>query len=127
MPDKIKSIAADVEVFTRIEGSQTSGDGHGFALHARREDGCKAMLVFPHSEISNIVENAAMQLEHGRDDDGLAVQTAFNTSSYRVGQGPKGEMVLTLVVGKTGTINFLMPTDMAHQLNDTLRRALIRH
>ena len=39
MPDNLKSNAVDVEVFSGVEGSQTSTDGQGFALHARRWDG----------------------------------------------------------------------------------------
>jgi hypothetical protein len=127
MADEIKSNAIDVEVFTGIEGSQTSADGQGFALHARREDGRGVMLVFPHTEISNIVENAAMQLAHGRQEDGLIVATAFITSSFNLGHGPQGETVLTLAIGECGNISFLLPTDMAGQLHEALGKLAVRH
>ena len=127
MPDEIESNAIDVEVFAAIEGSQTSADGHGFALYARRRDGRGVMLVFPHAEISNIVENAAMQLAHGCDENGRDLKTAFHTSSFQLGQGSKGETVLTLTVGETGNINFLLPTDMPRQLHDALDKLQVWH
>src|ERR1019366_7096896 len=127
MPDEIESNAIDVEVFEAVEGSQPSADGQGFALHARRRDGSGAMLVFPHSEICNIVENAAMQLAHGRDESGRPLKTAFHTSSFQLGQGSKGETVLTLTVGETGNINFILPTGMAKQLHETLGKLQVRH
>jgi hypothetical protein len=127
MPDELKSNAVEVEVFSGVEGSQTSADGLGFALHARRQDGRGVMLVFPHTEISNIVENAAMQLEHGRDAAGLSLNTAFYTTGFRLDRGPKGENVLSLSVGETGNIGFLLPTDMAKQLQETLGKLQVWH
>jgi hypothetical protein len=127
MPDEIKANAVDVEVFTGVEGSQTSEDGQGFALHARRADGHDVMLVFPHTEISNIVENAAMRLAHGRQEDGRNVATAFITLSFSVGQGPQGETVLTLAIGERGNISFLLPTDMSGQLREMLGKLQVRH
>lgn len=127
MPDEIDANAIDVEVFDAVEGSQTSADGRGFAIHARRRDGSGVMLVFPHSQISNIVENAAMQLAHGRDEGGQPVISAFNTSSFQLGQGPKGETVLCLMVGETGAINFILPPDLEKQLSDALGQQQVRH
>ena len=36
MADEIEANAVDVELFQGVEGSQTSENGQGFALHARR-------------------------------------------------------------------------------------------
>ena len=69
-----------------------------------------------------------MQLAHGRDEAGKSLQTAFRTSSFQFGLGPKGEPVLSLTVGETGKINFLLPIDMPRQLYDALGRSLVvRH
>lgn len=127
MPDDIKPSEIDVEVFAAVEGSQTSADGQGFALHARRRDGSGAMLVFPHSEISNIVENAAMQSAHGRDEAGHKLTAGFKTTSFQLGRGPMGEVVLSLIVGKSGTISFILPPTMVGQLSDALVKAQTRH
>lgn len=115
--------AIDVHVFQAVEGSQTSSDGKGFALHVRRRDGSHAMLAFPHSEISNIVENAAMQLPHGRDKDGNVV-TAFKTTGFQLGRGANREAVLTMIVGQTGKISFLLPGDMPENLMGALARMI---
>jgi hypothetical protein len=114
-------------IFPAVAGSMTSSDGQVFMLRARCEDGTELMLGFPHREIANIVENAAMQLAHGRDDDGQALRTAFNTTGFQLGRGPKGETVLTLTVGEAGNISFILPTDMAKQLHETLGKLQVRH
>jgi hypothetical protein len=125
MSEEIEPNAIDVELFDAIEGSQTSADGQGFALNARRRDGTGVMLVFPHSEISNIIETAALHLAHGRDESGRALKTAFNTSGFRLGRGPQGETVLTMTVGEGGSISFLLPAEMARELFKALGRALV--
>ena len=127
MPDEIESNAIDVEVFAAIEGSQTSADGQGFALHARRRDGRGVMLVFPHSEISNIVENAAMQLAHGRNEIGAKVYSAFNTTAFKLGKGQTGETVLSFTVGKSGQISFVLPGELEAALFDALGQLSVRH
>lgn len=73
------------------------------------------MLAFPHKEISTIVENAAMQMSHGRDKDGDPVVTAFKTTGFKVATGPKGEAVLIMEVGEGGRISFLLPGTMPEQ------------
>jgi hypothetical protein len=113
--------------FAGVEGSQTSADGQGFALHARREDGRGVMLVFPHSEISNIVENAAMQLDRGRGGDGERVYSAFNTTAFKLGKGHTGETVLSLTVGKSGQISFVLPSELQSALFDALGQLSVRH
>jgi hypothetical protein len=126
MPDEIESNAIDVLVFDAIDGSQTSADSQGFALHAWRRNGTGVMLVFPHSEISKIVENAAMQLSRGRDESGRPLKTAFHASSFQLNQGSRGETVLTPPVGEAGNINFLMPTNKPEQLSGALRKLYVR-
>jgi hypothetical protein len=42
------------------------------------------LLGFPHSEISNIVENATVQASNGKDQDGKKTVSAFQTSSFKV-------------------------------------------
>ncbi len=77
--------------FPSVEGSMTSEDGQTFMLHVKRSTGGDLLLGFPHTEISNIVENAAMQAAHGRDAAGRTRQTAFKTTSFQVGRGSNGE------------------------------------
>lgn len=112
----------DMEFFPTIEGSMTSPDGQTFMLHVKRPTGGDLLLGFPHTEIPNIVENAAVQAAHGRDAEGHQIVTAFQTSSFRVGRAPNGEAVLTIVVGRAGTISFMLPGDMPGQLSVTLQR-----
>ena len=116
-----------VEFFPVVDGSMTSEDGQTFLFHVRREDGSELMLGFPHKELPNIVENAAMQMDKGRDDNGDAVATAFITGGFQVGRGPKGETVLSMVVGETGKISFLIPREMAVELAGVLMRAGTRN
>ena len=68
-----------------------------------------------------------MQLSHGRDEGGHKVVGAFNTSSFQVGKGEEGETVLTLTVGDTGKISFILPGDLEGQLFDALGRSMVRH
>ena len=106
----------DMAYFPSVEGSMTSDDGLTFMLRVKRPTGSDLMLGFPHSEISNILENAAMQAAHGKDAAGRASVSAFKTSSFQVGRGPNGEPVLSMTVGKAGKISFLLPEDMPGQL-----------
>lgn len=92
----------------------TSRDGKTFMLHVKRESGTDVLLGFPHSEISNIVENAAMQSGNGK------TKTAFTTNSFQLGRGGHGEPVLTMIVGSTGKISFTLPADMPGQLSQAL-------
>lgn len=111
----------DTAHFHSVEGSMTSPDGQTFLLHVKRPTGGDLFLGFPHAEIPNIVENAAVQAAHGRDSEGNQIVTAFQTSSFRVGRGPNGEPVLTMVVGRAGTISFVLPGDMPGQLTQALQ------
>jgi hypothetical protein len=112
----------DMAFFPTVEGSMTSPDGQTFLLHVKRPTGGDLLLGFPHTEIPNIVENAAVQAANGRDADGHQTVAAFKTASFQVGRGPSGEPVLTLVVGRAGTISFLLPNDMPGQLSATLQK-----
>ena len=116
-----------VEFFPEVDGSMTSEDGQTFYLRVRREDGADLMLGFPHEQISNIVECAAMQLDRGRDPDGKIVASAFNTTGFALGRGPEGETVLSLQVGETGQISFVLPADVRGQLNEGLTRFETKH
>jgi hypothetical protein len=55
----------DMAFFPTVEGSMTSEDGQTFMLHVKRPPGGDLLLGFPYSEISNIVENAAVQASAG--------------------------------------------------------------
>ena len=85
------------------------------------------MLVFPHSEISNIVENAAMQMGRGRDGDGEKIYSAFNTTAFKAGKGQTGETVLSFTVGKSGNISFVLPRELQGALFDALGQLSVRH
>lgn len=100
----------------------TSWDGKIFMLHVKRETGTDLLLGFPHAEIPNIIENAAMQSGNAKDKAGRKVSTAFTTTSFQLGRGEHGEAVLTMVVGKTGKISFALPSDMSGQLSQALRK-----
>jgi len=112
----------DMAFFPTVEGSMTSPDSQTFMLHVKRPTGGDLLLGFPHAELSNIIENAAVQAAHGRDAEGQQSVAAFITSSFRVGRGPAGEPVLTMVVGRAGTISFLLPGVMPGQLSEALQK-----
>jgi len=112
----------DMAFFPSVEGSMTSEDGHTFMLHVKRPTGGDLLLGFPHSEISNIVENAAVQAGNGKDAQGRKMVAAFKTSSFKVSRGPAGEPVLTMIIGQAGAISFLLPDDMPGQLSETLQK-----
>ena len=116
-----------VEFFPVVDGSMTSEDGRTFLFHVRREDGSELMLGFPHAELPNIVECAAMQMDKGRDQGGDIVATAFITGGFQVGRGPEGQTVLSMVVGGTGKISFLLPPAMKAPLAAMLGRAETKH
>jgi hypothetical protein len=48
------------------------------------------------------------------------VVSAFNTTGFQVGLGPKGEAVLGQDVGQGGRINFLLPGSMPEELSAIL-------
>jgi hypothetical protein len=112
----------DMAFFPTVEGSMTSEDGHTFMLHVKRPTGGDLMLGFPHSEIPNIVKNAAVQAAHGRDAAGQKTIAAFKASSFKLSRGPAGEPVLTMIVGHAGAISFLLPGDMPGQLSEALQK-----
>ena len=66
----------------------TSEDGQTFLLRVKRPTGTDLLLGFPHSEISNIIENAAMQAAHGKNTKGQAIATAFKTTSFQLAAFP---------------------------------------
>ena len=92
----------DMAFFPTVEGSITGEDGHTFMLHVKPPTGGDLLLGFPHSQISNIVENAAMQAAHGRDGHGKRTLAAFQASSFKLSRGPGGEAVLTVLIGQAG-------------------------
>lgn len=49
--------------------------------------------------------------------------SACLTKSFQVSQGPKGGTILSLMVGETGAINFLLLPDLEKQLFDALGKA----
>jgi hypothetical protein len=116
-----------VQYFTEIAGSMTSDDGQNFYYRAKRDDGQEYMLGFPHECIPTLVECAAMQMDKGHAEDGRRITVGFNTSGFIVGRGPNGETVLTLQVGETGKISFLLPGDMPSELVGTLGRTVVKH
>jgi hypothetical protein len=92
--DMPKSNVIPIEYFPSLDGSMSSGDGQSFYLKAQREDGSAVMLGFPHAEIPNVVECAAMQLTNGRDKAGRKVVSAFNATSFVLSKGEDGETVV---------------------------------
>jgi hypothetical protein len=112
----------EMALFQSVEGSMVSDDGQLFMLHVKRPAGGDLLLGFPHTEISNIVEHASIQARHGRDAEGRRTVAAFKTSHFRLGRGPDGEHILTIMVGKAGMISFLLPDDMPAQLSGTLQK-----
>ena len=68
-----------------------------------------------------------MQINKGRDWDGDKVATAFITGGFQVGHGPKGETVLSMTVGETGKISFLLEQEMVTELAAVLMRAGTKH
>ena len=116
-----------VEFFPIVLGSMTSPDGQVFMLRVQREDGSGLMLGFPHAEIMNIVECSAMQMGYGRDEDGDKVVSAFNTSKFQIAKSAHGDTVLTLTVGETGNISFLLSAGMEGQIIEALGRAHRKH
>jgi hypothetical protein len=112
----------DMAFFPFVEGSMTSPDGKVFMLHVKRDTGGDLLLGFPHVEISNIVKYAAMQASNGKDAKRRKVASTFKASSFELGRGPDGEAVLTLTVGQSGKISFLLPTDMPGQLSVSLHK-----
>ncbi len=59
-------VTIPVEYFPIVDGSMTSDDGQNFFYKVRRPDGSEVMLGFPHDQVGNLIENAAMQLQNGR-------------------------------------------------------------
>jgi hypothetical protein len=78
-------------------------------------------LWFPHSEIPNLIECAAMQISNEMEKS-KPVVTAFHTSGFQIGRGPKGEVVLNMIVGETGKIGFLLSPDMQIEMAAMLMR-----
>jgi len=52
----------------------------------------------------------------------LLSNASFQTSSFKLGRGPNGEVVLTMIVGQAGAISFLLPPDMPGQLSESLQK-----
>ena len=106
----------------------TSEDGQIFYYYIQREDGTGTMLGFPHAELPNLIECAAMQMGQGRDKDGDKIATAFITDGFLVERVPKGETALSMTVGETRRLaSFLLPDDMPAELAAVLMLAGTRH
>jgi hypothetical protein len=104
--------------FPSVEGSMTSSDGKLFLLHVKRESASDLMPGFPHAQISNIVENAAMQAERGKEETGRNVGSAFNASSFKLGREPDGEAIWHECVARFGSISY------AKSVNDFYRNRI---
>jgi hypothetical protein len=112
----------DMVSFRSVEGSTLSDDGQTFILHVKASEGGDLLLCFPHSEVARIAGHAALQAAYCRDASGRNAVKAFKMTSFEVGRAPNGEAMLTLVVGTTGKIRFLVSEDLL----DLLRQALHR-
>jgi hypothetical protein len=109
-----------IDCFESVEGSMTSNDGQLFLLHVKRADGADIILGFPHRTLLTIVENAAMQAQHGKDDMGVRMRQAFKTTGFRLGRGPTGEALLSLQIGEGASVSFLLPGAMPSDLVNSL-------
>jgi hypothetical protein len=121
------SDAIPVVLFRSVEGSMTSDDGQTVYLRATEPDGADVMFGFPHGEILNMVECLAVQADKGKDKRGRKITTAFKAISFEVGRGPEGEPVLSLVMGETGKINYLLEPAKVAQLMDGLAGFRLKH
>ena len=110
------NLSIPVEYFPVVDGSMISEDGQTFLFHVRREDGSELMLGFPHAELPNIVENAAMQMDKGKNEEGGRTVSAFMASGFCLGHGPEGETVLGMTMAEGGTINFLLTSELKAEL-----------
>jgi hypothetical protein len=115
-----------VEYFPVVDGSMTSDDGESFFYKVQRQDGSAVMLGFPHDQVGNLIENAAMQMQNGRSE-GEKLATAFITAGFLLGRGQNGEIVLMLEIGKTGRMSFLLPEGMPAELEAALAETLTKH
>jgi hypothetical protein len=79
-----------VEFFPRLEGSMTSPDGQVFMFKINRKDGTELFLGFPHQEIPNIVECAAMQMDHGSDTAGEKIVSGIRDLILRACRWERG-------------------------------------
>jgi hypothetical protein len=120
VPDPPPMEIADAEFFESLTGSMTSKDGAVLYLQARRLSGEEHWIAFPHDQVSSIVEAVAIQLGGGRDPDGKGFKDAFIASGFSLGRGPAGEIVLTLWVGDSGKLSFLLTTKFAEELAKSL-------
>jgi hypothetical protein len=112
----------DLAFFPSVEGSMTSEDGTVFWLHVKRECGSDLMLGFPHNEIAGIAESGPVHTAHGEHAKRKPEASAFKTTSFEIGRGPHGQAILTLTVGESGKLSFLLPADMPGQLSQALQK-----
>lgn len=106
------SKAIPAMLFEDVTGSMTSEDGRTVYLNADTIDGEDLLLGFPHEQIATIIENLAVQLPNGRNEEGEKVRTAFFAGGYEIGKGPNGEPVLTLFIGENAKMNFVLNQEM---------------
>lgn len=99
-------------LFSDVTGSMSSPDGRKVFLRAETVDGDDLLLGFPHEQISTIIENLAVQIPNGRNAEGEKMMTAFWASGYEIGKGPKGEPVLTMLMGENAKISFVLNQEM---------------
>src|SRR5579872_1584696 len=116
-----------VEYFPVVDGSMTSEDGQTFYFHAKREDGSGIMLGFPHEELPNTVEAAAMQMDRGKSLDGEKMVAACEASGFSVGRGPAAETVLGMEMAEGGKICFLLHPELIDELLAALGQTRVRH
>lgn len=113
----------DMAFFPEIKGSMTSSDGKTFMLHVEQAEGGEIMLGFPHNQIPNILENAAMQAAHCKPTQSQLDTSAFVASGFQFARGPEGQPVLTMLVGKAGRISFLLTPEMPGKLSELIQKA----
>ncbi len=116
----------DLMTFPELLGSMTSDDGQVFCLHVKDVAGTEMMIGIPHREIAHLIEVAAVQVQEGSRLRGDKDLTAFNTRSFSVGVSEGGQVVLTLAIGATAKLAFVLPGDMTGQLSETLAIASAR-
>lgn len=116
-----------VQYFPVIEGSMTNEHGGPFFLKVCRSDGKEFVLGFPQAQLPTLLRSAASQLsKSGCENDETAV-VAFKPTSFEVGRGSDGKSILSMIMGDTGTITFLLAREIREQLILALANTLTHH
>jgi hypothetical protein len=67
------------------------------------------------------------EMGKGKNEEGGKMVFALMASGFCRGRGPKGEMVLNMIVGETGKIGFLISAEMRKEMIAMLARAETKH